>query len=87
MVSLPEGTHGLSVGTAISDLGRMGARTVLIEGGAMLNYAALSEGVVDEIYLTIAQSCPERKVQPLLQMVQDTLGSHFFPSSCWSVIQ
>ncbi|RKX33605.1 MAG: 2,5-diamino-6-(ribosylamino)-4(3H)-pyrimidinone 5'-phosphate reductase, partial [Thermotogae bacterium] len=31
----------------------MGARTVLIEGGAMLNYAALSEGVVDEIYLTI----------------------------------
>ncbi len=54
VVSLPEGTHGLSVGAAISDLGRMGARTVLIEGGAMLNYAALSEGVVDEIYLTIA---------------------------------
>lgn len=54
VVSLPEGIHGLSVGAAISDLGRMGARTVLIEGGAMLNYAALSEGVVDEIYLTIA---------------------------------
>ena len=54
VVSIPEGTHGLSVGAAISDLGRMGARTVLIEGGAMLNYAALSEGVVDEIYLTIA---------------------------------
>jgi len=54
VVSLPEGTRGLSVGAAISDLGRMGARTVLIEGGAMLNYAALSEGVVDEIYLTIA---------------------------------
>lgn len=54
VVSLPEGTHGLSVGAAISEIGRMGARTVLIEGGAMLNYAALSEGVVDEIYLTIA---------------------------------
>ena len=54
VVSLPEGTHGLSVGAAISDLGRMGAKTVLIEGGAMLNYAALSEEVVDEICLTIA---------------------------------
>ena len=54
VVSLPEGTHGLSIGAAISEIGRMGARTVLIEGGARLNYAALSEGVVDEIYLTIA---------------------------------
>lgn len=54
VISLPEGTHGLSVSAAISDLGRMGARTVLIEGGAKLNYSALSEGVVDEIYLTIA---------------------------------
>ncbi|MDL1959318.1 MAG: RibD family protein [Deltaproteobacteria bacterium] len=54
VVSLPEGTHGLSISAAISEMGRMGARTVLIEGGAMLNYSALSEGVVDEIYLTIA---------------------------------
>ena len=54
VVSLPEGIHGLSVGAAISDLGRMGAKTVLIEGGAKLNYSALSEGVVDEILLTIA---------------------------------
>jgi 2,5-diamino-6-(ribosylamino)-4(3H)-pyrimidinone 5'-phosphate reductase len=54
VVSLPEGTHGLSVSAAISDLGRMGAKTVLIEGGAMLNYSALSDGVIDEIYLTIA---------------------------------
>jgi riboflavin biosynthesis pyrimidine reductase len=54
VVPLPEGTHGLSIGAAISDLGRMGAKTVLIEGGAKLNYSALSEGVIDEIYLTIA---------------------------------
>jgi len=54
VVSLPEGVHGLSVRAAISILGQMGASTVLIEGGAMLNYAALSEGVVDEIYHTIA---------------------------------
>ena len=54
VVSLPEGTHGLSIGAAISDIGRMGAKTVLIEGGAKLNYSALSEGVVDEVLLTIA---------------------------------
>lgn len=54
VVSLPKGAHGLSISAAISEMGRMGAKTVLIEGGAMLNYAALSEGVVDEIYLTIA---------------------------------
>jgi riboflavin biosynthesis pyrimidine reductase len=50
VVSLPKGTHGLSVGAAISDLGRMGARTVLIEGGAMLNYAALSEALPEGIH-------------------------------------
>jgi riboflavin biosynthesis pyrimidine reductase len=54
VMSLSVGVHGLSVRAAISALGQMGAKTVLIEGGAMLNYAALSEGVVDEIYHTIA---------------------------------
>jgi riboflavin biosynthesis pyrimidine reductase len=54
VVSLPEGIHGLSISAAILEMGRMGAKTVLIEGGAILNYAALSEGVVDEIYHTIA---------------------------------
>jgi diaminohydroxyphosphoribosylaminopyrimidine deaminase/5-amino-6-(5-phosphoribosylamino)uracil reductase len=54
VVVLPEGPHGLAIGAAISELSRMGAKTVLIEGGARLNYAALSERVVDEICLTIA---------------------------------
>jgi riboflavin biosynthesis pyrimidine reductase len=30
-----------------------GVESLLIEGGAQLNYAALAEGVVDEILLTI----------------------------------
>jgi len=34
-------------------LRNMGADSVLIEGGALLNYAALKEGIVDEIHLTI----------------------------------
>lgn len=47
------GAHGLSVSDAIGHLAAMGARSVLIEGGGRLNYAALAEDVVDEIYLTI----------------------------------
>lgn len=79
VVSLPEGTHGLSVGAAISDLGRMGARTVLIEGGAMLNYAALSERVVDEIYLTIAPKLSGEKGAASLADGPGHLGKPFLP--------
>ena len=79
VVSLPEGIHGLSVGAAISDLGRMGARTVLIEGGAMLNYAAISEGVVDEIYLTIAPKLSGEKGAASLADGPGQLGKPFLP--------
>ncbi len=79
VVSLPEGIHGLSVGAAISYLGRMGARTVLIEGGAMLNYAAISEGVVDEIYLTIAPKLSGEKGAASLADGPRQLGEPFFP--------
>lgn len=47
------GAHGLSVKDAIGELAAMGARSVLIEGGGRLNYAALAEDVVDELYLTL----------------------------------
>jgi riboflavin biosynthesis pyrimidine reductase len=52
--ALPDGAGGLSVRAALETLRKMGADSVLIEGGAGLNYAALKEGVVDEISLTIA---------------------------------
>jgi 2,5-diamino-6-(ribosylamino)-4(3H)-pyrimidinone 5'-phosphate reductase len=54
VISLPEGPRGLSLRAAVYELGRLGAESVLIEGGAGLNYAALSEGVVDEVCLTLA---------------------------------
>lgn len=79
VVSLPEGIHGLSVGAAISYLGSMGARTVLIEGGAMLNYAAISEGVVDEIYLTIAPKLSGEKGAASLADGPRQLGEPFLP--------
>lgn len=43
----------LSVAAVVGRLGEMGVASLLIEGGPTLNYAALSEGVVDEILLTI----------------------------------
>ncbi len=77
VAGLPEGPHGLSIGAAISELGRMGAKTVLIEGGARLNYAALSEGVVDEIRLTIAPKLSGKKGAASLADGPVTLGKPF----------
>jgi len=54
VISLPSGACGLSVRKALEHLGARGARSVMIEGGARLNYSALAEGVVDEILLTIS---------------------------------
>lgn len=79
VVSLPEGTHGLSISAAISDLGRMGAKTVLIEGGAKLNYSALSEGVVDEILLTIAPKLSGEEGAASLADGPVYLGKPFLP--------
>jgi len=54
VIGLPAGRTGLSVAAVIAELSARGAGAVLLEGGGRLNYAALREGVVDEIMLTIA---------------------------------
>lgn len=53
VVSLPGGPYGLSLQAALDYFADRGVDSLLIEGGAQLNYAALAEGVVDEILLTI----------------------------------
>jgi riboflavin biosynthesis pyrimidine reductase len=53
VITLPGGPQDLSISAAIEKLGELGTDSVLIEGGGRLNYAALAEGVVDEILLTI----------------------------------
>lgn len=53
IVSLSEGPHGLSLRAAIDFFAGRGVDSILLEGGAQLNYAALAEGVVDEILLTV----------------------------------
>jgi 2,5-diamino-6-(ribosylamino)-4(3H)-pyrimidinone 5'-phosphate reductase len=46
--------HVPSVGAAVRDLARRGARRVLCEGGPTLNAALFEAGLVDEVFLTIA---------------------------------
>jgi len=53
VVSIPAGSGGLSIAAAIAELERRGARSVLIEGGASLNYSALKQRVVDELMVTL----------------------------------
>jgi len=43
-----------SVQAAVADLHGRGKRRILCEGGPTLNTALLNEGLVDEIFLTIA---------------------------------
>jgi len=79
IMALPEGPGGLSVAAALSELGRLGAETVLIEGGARLNYAALAEGAVDEIFLTLAPKISGKTDTAALADGPDFLGRPFLP--------
>lgn len=53
VVPLPAGPYGLSLKAALDFLAAREVESVLLEGGARLNYNALAEGVVDEILLTV----------------------------------
>jgi 2,5-diamino-6-(ribosylamino)-4(3H)-pyrimidinone 5'-phosphate reductase len=54
VVTLPaDAAGGLSMAAAFAHLAKLGATSVLIEGGGKLNYACLRQGVVDEIILTL----------------------------------
>ena len=50
-----EGSEGIvALAPALRELRRRGVRTILCEGGAVLNATLLAEGLVDELYLSIA---------------------------------
>lgn len=55
VIVLTEGPQGLCLAPALEELGRRGARNVLLEGGGRLNYSCLAEGLVDEVMVTV---CP-----------------------------
>jgi riboflavin biosynthesis pyrimidine reductase len=79
VLSLPRGPYGLSIGAAISNIDHMGAKNILIEGGSRLNYSALSEGVVDEINLTIAPKLSGKEGAASLADGPSHLGDPFLP--------
>jgi 2,5-diamino-6-(ribosylamino)-4(3H)-pyrimidinone 5'-phosphate reductase len=75
--TLPAGAGGLSIRAALETLQDMGADSVLIEGGAGLNYAALKAGVVDEISLTIAPRISGDRTAPSMADGPGPLGNPF----------
>ena len=53
VVVLPAIGPALSLSHLVVELASRGARSLLVEGGAHLNYHALHQGVVDEVLVTI----------------------------------
>lgn len=79
VITLPSGPGGLSVAAAIAELDGMGASSVLIEGGARLNYSCLAEGIVDEIFLTMAPFLSGDRAAASLADGDGPLGRPFLP--------
>lgn len=77
VLGLERGPVGLSITGAISALAKLGAKSVLIEGGGGLNYSALYEGVVDEVRLTITPRLSGERGAPSLADGPVPLGRPF----------
>jgi riboflavin biosynthesis pyrimidine reductase len=76
---LPSGPGGLSIQAAVDTLELLGADSALIEGGGRLNYEALRENVVDEIYLTLTPFLSGDKRETCLADGPEALGNPFLP--------
>lgn len=79
VIGLPPENNGFSIGAVLAALAGMGATSVLIEGGGGLNYSCLKEGVVHEIYLTIAPFISGDRHAATLAAGNGSLGHPFLP--------
>ncbi len=77
IIALSAGPCGLSLHEAIVSLKERTSGDILIEGGGRLNYAALKEGVVDEIHLTICPKISGHAGAPSLIVGPQSLGQSF----------
>lgn len=77
VTSLPQGPYGLSLQAAIDFLAEKGVESLLIEGGAKLNYSALAQGLVDEIMLTIIPFISGEQNRPAFADGPQFLGDPF----------
>ena len=80
IVTLPVDSAGeLSLAAALAHLAKLGAASLLIEGGGRLNYACLRQGVVDEILLTLTPKISGDQGAPSLCGGSGPLGEPFLP--------
>ena len=77
VVPLPAGPHGLLLKAALDYLVGKGVESVLIEGGARLNYSVLAEGLADEILLTVIPSVSGDRKAPAFADGPNQLGNPF----------
>lgn len=79
VIGLPSGPAGLSLAAAVRHLADRGVDSLLVEGGARLNYACLAEGLVDELLLTITPNLSGDSEAVTLAQGPSPLGSPFLP--------
>jgi len=72
---------GLSLAAAFACLTKLGAASVLVEGGGLLNYACHRQGVVDEILLTLTPKISGEQGAASLCSGPGPLGDPFLPLS------
>lgn len=77
IIALPVTGSALSLPDLLAELAGRGAQSLLIEGGAHLNYAALHQGVVDEVLVTITPKLSGEKGAPTLADGPTPLGAPF----------
>ncbi|OKY74157.1 MAG: hypothetical protein BM485_15230 [Desulfobulbaceae bacterium DB1] len=77
LIALPLLDGFLSIAAAIRELEKRGAGSILVEGGAILNYRALRERVVDEILVTITPQLFGGEGAPSLVEGVGSLGCPF----------
>ena len=77
VVALPGGPHGLSLHAVLDFFVDREVDSLLIEGGAQLNYAALAERVVDEILLTVMPYVSGDRNEPTFAEGVRQLGDPF----------
>ncbi len=77
----------LSMGEIITELSCQGVKSLLIEGGGCLNHAALTQGVVDEIYFTITPFLSGDQQAVSLAHGPMPLGNPFLPLTLLSCRQ
>ncbi len=87
VVGLTAGPGGLLLAPAFAELARRGARRVLVEGGGRLNHACLSQGVVDELMVTLCPFLSGDRYAASLAEGSVPLGDPFLPCELLAVRQ